>query len=322
MLYRVGVSLNFTRDRNKSLSICIYTITNYNQLQARTDASFVRETGDGRLMRVPAYFAIPPVVVNNAQDYNIDTLQANLELKVEQWNKRGSNFNIERVSRFVLSVHPYRPLHGSTFVLTPEFLAKKRCLVNIQNNDKKCFVWSVLSALYPPTHHPHRLTNDIDYERSLNVDRLNFPVASKQFPLFEKLNPSISVNVLTFEKSRKGFTVEYRCPERAREHHVNLLLLEDADNPSKRHYVWIKNMSALVSHRTKRTEKQRVCNSCLHPFTSQRVLDEHIPYCFQHEPPQVVYPNPQNEKECVLKFRSKHKQHPYLSTWCAILNRF
>jgi len=62
-----------------------------------------------------AYFATPPVVVNDAQDYNIDTLQANMEHKVEQWNKRESNFNIERVSRFVLSVHPYRSLHGSTF---------------------------------------------------------------------------------------------------------------------------------------------------------------------------------------------------------------
>jgi len=89
-------------------------------VQARTDASFVQETGDGRLMRVPAYFATPPVVVN-------DTLQANLDHKVEQGNKRGSNFNIERVSRFVLSIHPYRPLHGSTFVRTPDFLAKKQC---------------------------------------------------------------------------------------------------------------------------------------------------------------------------------------------------
>jgi len=89
-------------------------------MQARTDASFVRETGDGRLMRVPSYFATPPVVVNDAQDYNIDTLQANLEHKVEQWNKRRSNFNIERVSRFILSVHPYRPLHGSTLVRRPD----------------------------------------------------------------------------------------------------------------------------------------------------------------------------------------------------------
>jgi len=207
-------------------------------------------------MRVPAYFATPPVVVNDGQDYSIDSLQANLDHKVEQWNKRGSNFNIKRVSRFVLSIHPYRPLHGSTFIPTPEFLANKRCLVIVQNKDEKCFVWSVLSALYPPTHHPHRLTNYIDYERSLNLEGLTFPVQTKQIPLFEKLNPSISINVLAFEESSKGFTVEYRSPERERERHVNLLLLEDVDNPSKQHYV--KNMSALVSHRTKHTKTTRV----------------------------------------------------------------
>jgi len=253
-------------------------------------------------MRVPAYFATPPVVVNDAQEYDIDNLQDNLDHKVEQRNRRGSNFNIERVSRFVLSIHPYRPLHGSTFVRTPDYLAKKHCLINVQNNDEKCFVWSVLSAPYPATHHTYRLSNYIDYEHSLNVEGLTFPVQTKQMPLFEKLNPSISINVLAFEESSKGFTVECRSFKREREHQVNLLLLEDADYPSKQHYVWIKTMSALVCHTTKHTEKQHVSNSRLHPFTSQRVLDEHIPYCFQHEPQQVVYPNPQNEKECVLKF--------------------
>ena len=69
-------------------------------------------------------------------------------------------------------------------------------------------------------------------------------------------------------------------------------------------------MSALVCHRTKHNGATFVCNSCLHPFTSQQVLDNHISYCIQHEPQQVVYPNPHNEKECVLKFRSNHKQHP------------
>jgi len=52
-----------------------------------------------------------------------------------------------------------------------------------------------------------------------------------------------------------------------------------------------------------------VCNSCLHPFSSQHVLDNHIPFCIQHAPQQVVYPNPQVENDCVLKFRSRNKQH-------------
>ena len=169
-----------------------------------------------------------------------------------------SNFNIERVSRFVLSIHPYRPLHGSTFVRMPDFLANKHCLINVQNNDEKCFIWSVLSALYPAAHNPERLSKYKNQEHSLKVEGLNFPVQTKQIALFEKLNPSISVNVLAFQESSRGFTVEYRSPGREREHHVNLLFLEDADNPSRRHYVWIKNMSALVCHRTKHRKTTRV----------------------------------------------------------------
>ena len=140
-------------------------------MQAMTDASFVRETADGRLMRVPSHFATPPVVVDDVQDYNIYALQSNLEHKLEQWNKRGSNFNIERVSRFLLSMHPYRTLHGSTFVHTPEFLANKCCLVNVQNNDEKCFVWSVLSALYPAARNSERLSKYKNHELSLSKSR-------------------------------------------------------------------------------------------------------------------------------------------------------
>jgi len=230
--------LNSTRDRNKSLTITqLPNTTNYTQsecVHVNTGAS-----EDGRLVRArnrrrstdasPRLFRISTCCGQRWSGLRHRHLTSQPGAQGVQWNKRGSNFNIERVTRFVLSVHPYRPLHGSTFVLTPEFLAKKQCLINVQNNDEKCFVWSVLSALYPPTHNPHRLTNYIDYERSLNVEGLNFPVETKQIPLFEKLNPSISINVLAFEESSKGFTVEYRSPEREREHHVNLL--EDADNP-------------------------------------------------------------------------------------------
>jgi len=135
-------------------------------VQVDTGASEDGETGDGRVMRIPAYFATQAVTVDEGQEYDIDALQNNLLHKVDQWNKRGSNFNIERVSRFVLCIHPYRPLHDSTFVRTPDFLANKHCLINVQNNDEKCFIWSVLSALYPATHHPYRLSKYKDYEHS------------------------------------------------------------------------------------------------------------------------------------------------------------
>ena len=148
----------------------------------------MRETGDERMMRISAYFGTPAVTVNKGQEYNIDALQSNLLHKMDQWNKRGSNFNMEPVSRFVLSIHPYRPLHGSTFVRTPDFLANKHCLINVQNNDEKCFVWSVLSALYPTAHKPQRLSKYINREHSQSRG-VDFPCPNKTNAPVQKTQP-------------------------------------------------------------------------------------------------------------------------------------
>jgi len=68
-------------------------------------------------------------------------------------------------------------------------------------------------------------------------------------------------------------------------------------------------MSALVAHRTKHEHAPHVCNSCLHPFSSKPVLNEHVPYCLRHAPQQVVYPDPRDPNDCVMKFKDVNKQH-------------
>jgi len=88
------------------------------------------------------------------------------------------------------------PLHGSTYIPTPQWLTKKKSTVNVKSFDSKCFLWSVLAALHPPKYNPDRLSNYVDYENSLNLTGLAFPLAVKDVPKFEKQNRSISVNVL------------------------------------------------------------------------------------------------------------------------------
>ena len=214
---------------------------------------------------------------------------------------------MDHIERFVVSVIRYRPLHGSTFIPTPRFLALKHCIVNVENfSDSKCFTWSVLSALYPPKINKQRITNYLRYESTLNMDDINYPVKTKQIPLFEKQNPSISVNVLSFESETEGFTVEYLSPERGRQHKITLLLLDDPANTTNFHYVQVNNISRLVAHRTKHDGATHVCHSCLHPFVTSLALENHIPYCLEHPPQQVRYPDPD---DCKLKFINIKKQH-------------
>ena len=185
---------------------------------------------------------------------------------------------------------------------------RKEAVINVKNNDERCFEWAILSGLYPPTDktkiNPFRVSSYTKYRDTLNFDGFSFPVHLKDIPKFEKQNPQISVNVISLDHDSKGFSVDYLSPERHRPHHINLLLIQ---NSTTQHYVYVNNFSRLVADRTAHKGETFVCNSCLNTFSSQRVLDSHIPNCLLHEPQQVVYPDPD---DCKLKFSDQHKQHP------------
>jgi len=232
-------------------------------VHARVDAVFTRhEEGTDVWTRVPAYFILPIQDIDGATDYDTGTLASEFDKRVENFEARGSGFVIERVVRVVLCISKFRPLHGRSYVPTPKRIAGKHCVVNVMNDDQRCFIWAILSALYTPKYNKERVYNYRAYENKVNVDGLSFPLPLKEIPKFENLNPTISVNVLSLDDG--GFVIEYLSPHRGRQHHINLLLLDEQDedndkdedvdatdrDTSKRHYVWIKNMSRLVAGRT------------------------------------------------------------------------
>jgi len=151
------------------------------------------------------------------------------------------------------------------------------------------------------------VSNYDKYRNTLSFEGITFPVGPKEIPKFEALNTHVSVNVISIDDDHKGFCVEHLSAERNRQHHINLLLLSDA-NTGTRHYVWIKHFSRLLGDRTKCKSQSYVCNSCLNVFSSEQVLESHIPHCLIHLPQQVVYPSKNSEKS-KLKFHDVDKQH-------------
>jgi len=103
----------------------------------------------------------------------------------------------------------------------------------------------------------------------------------------------------------------YVSKVRDRPHHVNLLLIEGADE--SKHYVWVKTLSRLVAGRTKTHCPAFVCNHSLHAFCKKDTLHRHIPYCQRHAPQDVKYPDTENPKEFTLEFHNKTARfrHPF-----------
>lgn len=52
----------------------------------------------------------------------------------------------------------FRQFKGNSYIELPEWISRKKAIVNIQNRDEKCFMWSLLSTLHLVDTHPERIT--------------------------------------------------------------------------------------------------------------------------------------------------------------------
>ena len=63
-------------------------------------------------------------------------------------------------------------LNGSNFVKN---LLRSNAILNIENKDKYCFIWSKLASLHPcNNNHPNRVSYYRQYFNELNIGRFDF----------------------------------------------------------------------------------------------------------------------------------------------------
>ena len=155
-----------------------------------------------------------------------------------------------------LGVAVYAPLQGSSYVKLPKELEDKKAILNVQNEDEKCFLWSVLAALHPVNRkkNPNLLHHYKGYEQELNVSGIEFPMKVKDIAKFEKQNPTISINLFGYEE-KELFPVY--IADQKKEEHVNLLLISNNDTT---HYCLIRNLSRLLSSLKKHDGRRFYCN--------------------------------------------------------------
>ena len=192
------------------------------------DIHFVRMAEDG-WQETDARFYTTSRVLKHPDFLRLGELAASFDASIENFNKRGSNWQLDHIIAVTVSTCHYRPTQGSSYVETPKYLANKKAVINVQNpDDEMCFAWAVLSSMHTGSRNPQRLSNYRPYLNELNLKGLQFPLKVSDVPKFEKLNPQISVNVNAFENEPvPEVTPLYVSPDRQRPHHVNLLLLTD-----------------------------------------------------------------------------------------------
>ena len=196
-------------------------------------------------------------------------------------NAEGSGWQFLKVIKLVLHTTKWEPIYGSSYIPLDPYLANKKAIINMQNEDDKCFMWSVLRALYPKNKNAERIDKDLKSKQdNINMKGISYPVNLKAIDHFEHLNHNISISVLGYNKEERVFPLRI-SKYTGCDYDIVLLLLKEAEKgengeiKEKTHYTLVKNKSALITSQINNHEhKRHLCLNCFNSFNSPETFRE------------------------------------------------
>ena len=214
-------------------------------------------------------------------------------------NAEGSGWQFLKVIKLVLHTTNWEPIYGSSYILLDPYLANKKAVINMQNEDDKCFMWCVLRALYPKDNHPERIDKDLkSKQNNINMGGIRYPVDFRAIDRFENLNPNISISVLGYIKEERVFPLRI-SKYTGCDYDIVLLLLKEVEKgengeiKEKTHYTLVKTKSALIASQINNHEhKRHLCLNCFNSFNSPETLEKHKEYCYENESVKTTMPPP------------------------------
>ena len=140
-------------------------------------------------------------------------------------------------------------MNGSKYV---RITMRSNAILNIENNDKYCFLWSILASLYPCNiHHPNRVSNYKSYFDELNIikgfDFTNGSKCSDVHKFNELNNLSINIFELNFYQDQSKWKHKLIPVEISRNDSDKVIDLANYKN----HYILIKKLDVFLGDHNK-----------------------------------------------------------------------
>ena len=88
-----------------------------------------------------------------------------------KFQRQGSNWRFHSVLSLNIHIVKYEPLGGSSYILLPAFLAAKKAIINLINEDDECFKWEITRALNPVEKTPNVLIENFEKHQGPSIGR-------------------------------------------------------------------------------------------------------------------------------------------------------
>ena len=181
----------------------------------------------------------------------VNEMIAHMKGQIENPALLNSRFVFDKVLYIDVDFHQLNLMRGLSYLPLPEWLTRKKAIINPLNEDQECFKWAVIAASRwkDIDSHPKRISKLARFKADFDWSGIGFPVSIKDIKKFELKN-RIVINLLAIEDRQI-----YICRKGGNyEHVINLMLITESN---RKHYVAIKSLRRLLqSQNTKHNGKE------------------------------------------------------------------
>ena len=270
-----GIEFRYINKIVKELSVIYARLINQYKFKYHTlfSASFYKiSEEDQRNNHIELYINLK--INNNLTESDIDNIdiRSQLEDQIQMQELKDSGWIFDKINSMKISFYKTIELNGTSYVKIP---LRSNAILNIQNNDKYCFIWSILASLHPcENSNPSRVNNYVQYFNELNFQNLDFTNGFRcnDVHRFNELN-NLSVNIYELNFYQDGDRWKH-----------NFIPIEISKNDSdkvidlllyKNHYALIKKLHVFLGDH----HKNFICRRCLNSYTCENALINHKEKC-------------------------------------------
>ena len=271
----IGIEIRYNNNIIQELSVIYARLKNQFKLRYQTvfSARFDKQDENIQVLDETELF-INLNINHNLTQTDIDNIDviSPLEHQFKQQEMKDSGWRFDKINSMTVYFYKTNELNGSNYVKIP---LRSNAILNIENIDKYCFLWSILAYLHPcKNSHPNRVSNYRQYFDELNIQDFDFTNGFKcsNVHKFNELN-NLSVNIfeLNFYQDQNQWKHKLMPTEVSKndsDRVIDLLIY-------KNHYALIKKLNVFLGDHN----KNFICRRCLNSYTSENMLKLHKPKC-------------------------------------------
>ena len=96
-------------------------------------------------------------IIENLTRLQLDDIDimTDLDNEIESRDMEGSGWNVQGIKHLKIYFHKTNSMNGMTY---KKFPIRTNAILNIQNNDTYCFLWSILANIHPVDKDPQRVS--------------------------------------------------------------------------------------------------------------------------------------------------------------------